>query len=436
MFSKKQSEFLQNALKDINILSGVTGSGKSFIANLKFYQIICSTKNQSCLLTGNTSESLYKNVIKELLLIDKGINWIEYIQNPSRIKTITGNEIYCIGINNEGSDKRIKGGSVNLWYGDEVTTYPESSFDMCLTRLRGLENNKLVIKPAMFTCNPDNYLHYIKTRFIDGKDENVNYYKFEFEDNPSITQGFIDKLRKNYTGVFAQRMIEGNWVGNIDFLVIPEFTEAKEKILVKEKERPKYYDLYGALDPAFNDFTAYLLGYYDFINGNYYIEGECLFNKSSTPEIAENIANLEKELFGTKKIYCRVSDTSMQVIYDLVKLHGLQITPTRKDDKEAAINNVRVLISQDKLFIHPRCFNLIRQLKVATWNKNRIAFERTEKEGHYDLIDALIYLIRNIDKSKNPYPAYDGLSYSDYHIPEIKNNSKSELSKILVNCEE
>jgi hypothetical protein len=185
--------------------------------------------------------------------------------------------------------------------------------------------------------------------------------------------------------------------------VIPEFDDAKEEALVAEYKRPHTFKVYGAMDPAFNDFTAYLLGYYDFVTANYVVEGELLFNQASTPEIAENIVNLEKEIFPNDKVYVRYSDTSPQVICDLGRIHNLFFSPTRKDNKEAQVNYVRTIISENRLYINPRCKNLIRQLKTAIWNDQRTKFQRTETEGHFDLIDALIYLLRNIDIYTNPY---------------------------------
>jgi PBSX family phage terminase large subunit len=172
--SKKQKDFLTSELKEVNLLSGVTGSGKSYIANLRFYLELNRIKQSAILLTGNTSESLYKNVIRELLQIDAGFDFISYTTHPQRITTKTGNEIFCVGVNNEGSDKRIQGGNVRLWYADEVTKYPQSSFDMCLSRCREKnEEGQVIPMPAILTCNPDMFTHYIKQRFIDNKNENL-----------------------------------------------------------------------------------------------------------------------------------------------------------------------------------------------------------------------------------------------------------------------
>lgn len=438
MLSQKQIDILSKPLKDINLLAGVTGSGKSFVANLRFYEEILKIRNGFGLLTGNTSESLYKNVISELLKIDLGINDIEYTKSPARIKTTYGTEVFCVGVNNEGSEKRLRGGNIDFWYSDEVTTYPASAFDMCLSRCRGIDNNNnLIMKPALMTCNPDTEIHYIKTRFIDTKNDNIQYWEFGYKDNPTITDAFIEKIKAQYSGLFYERMILGKWCGDPEKLVIPEFGEYYIDI-VGDLERPKYYQLYGALDPGFSDHTGYLLGYNDFANACIHIDGELFINKKNTSVLAEKIRELEK--MYNRPVHSRVSDTSPQVIADLNQLHNIPFSAMRKvkgdsgiNFKEAAINYLRVLIKQRKIKISNNCKQLIMQLKTCQWNENRTDYEKTEGQGHYDLMDALLYLVRSIDVSYNPYPDMpEGVTLDTHYIVEEENRNK-ELADALLN---
>lgn len=194
-------------------------------------------------------------------------------------------------------------------------------------------------------------------------------------------------------------------------LVIPEFNEISEKELVKQWDNPKRIDRYVAMDIGFVDFTGILFGYLDYPNGKLVIEDEVLLNgmKTTSLSIAEHIRNKEQGLWTdpTTKIdnppYLRVADDNLLLLNELKVQHKLYFIPTRKDNKEAAIDDLRNKIRAQKIIIHPRCKNLIFQLKTATWNKKRSSFERTENEGHYDLVDALIYMVRNVQWQKNPY---------------------------------
>jgi hypothetical protein len=201
--------------------------------------------------------------------------------------------------------------------------------------------------------------------------------------------------------------------------VIPEFNEAVEAAIVREWPKPDKFDAYVAMDLGFVDFTGILFAYYDFKNALVVIEDEILLNghEVTTKAIAEQVRAKEQALWTDPKTqifnppYVRVSDDDLITLNDLNKLHNLIFMPTKKDGLELAINEVRMKIGAQQIIIHPRCQNLIFQLKAATWAKNRKTFERTEESGHYDLIAALVYLVRNIQYNKNPYPLFNNYNY-------------------------
>ncbi len=199
--------------------------------------------------------------------------------------------------------------------------------------------------------------------------------------------------------------------------IIPEFTEERSKVLCREVNRPEYFDSYVGMDVGFNDLTAVVFGYWDFQKASLVIEDEVSLNRMTTLELANAIIGKEKGLWGERKPLLRVSDTDLIVIHDLNELHNLGFTPTAKDDKEAAVNLLRLLVSQNKLVIHPRCKGLISHLKYGVWNDRRTQFARAEGFGHFDYVDALVYLVRNLRREKNPYPHNLGMSDFTHHIP-------------------
>jgi len=92
--------------------------------------------------------------------------------------------------------------------------------------------------------------------------------------------------------------------------------------------------------------------------------------------------------------YYRVSDTAAQLIVDMGEEHKITLCATAKDDKEAALYSLRTAFKDGKIEIHPRCVALIEHLRAAVWNEQRTDYERTEAHGHYDLVDALVYMWR------------------------------------------
>ena len=108
-------------------------------------------------------------------------------------------------------------------------------------------------------------------------------------------------------------------------------------------------------------------------------------------------------------------------------------SPTAKDNKEAAINLLRILIAEEQLVIHPRCEVLRTHLRYAVWNKTKTRFEQSKKHGHYDAVDALIYMVRNVNRYRNPVPKGHGQNiYEQFISPELdKNTNKEVLEKAL-----
>jgi hypothetical protein len=258
-----------------------------------------------------------------------------------------------------------------------------------------------------------------------------NFQTRDINDNSSLTDETKAEYIKEAGGMehaTCKREYFCLDVVDTELAVIPEFTNEKEAELVQDFDRPDRFEVVGALDPGFSDYTAYVLGYYDFLNARYIIEGELLINKSPTPIIAEKIKELEDRLFPQNKVYVRYSDTEPQIICDLARYHDLYFSPTKKDGKEARINELRKLILDGRIFIHPRCKHLVRHVKTAIWNEARTKFERTASEGHFDLLDSLIYFVRNVDVYTNPYPPghYDSRSMHVTNQPTSGNYKWAE----------
>ena len=75
---------------------------------------------------------------------------------------------------------------------------------------------------------------------------------------------------------------------------------------------------------------------------------------------------------------------------------------------------------------------LIEHLRNAIWNTNRTTFERSEKHGHYDAVDALKYLVRVVDWRKNPTPAIlPGVFRHTHIIPTDQRDAMRRASDVL-----
>jgi hypothetical protein len=92
------------------------------------------------------------------------------------------------------------------------------------------------------------------------------------------------------------------------------------------------------------------------------------------------------------------------MILDLNTLHGLRVSPSRKDDKMAALHALRNAIKQGRFLIDPSCTLTISHLRNAIWNKQRTSYPRSDVFGHFDMLDVCVYAVRGITRGVDPSP--------------------------------
>jgi len=193
-------------------------------------------------------------------------------------------------------------------------------------------------------------------------------------------------------------------IADASTLVIPEATAEVMANSTGEWEKPDYFKTYVSADYGVMDQNAVLFAYLDWQNNKVVIQRELIMSGAEydTHRMAEEIKRVEQELWGeiTPSRYC---DNNLQIIRDFSNLHNLQFLATSKDDKQAAINQVRMKLLDNNIIIDPSCVNLLSHVQNATWDKSRKKFKRGI-DHHYDTLDCLIYLIRNIDYTTCPFP--------------------------------
>lgn len=361
------------------------------------------------------------------------------------------NSVIQIEGTDEGNAEKLRGTASHLSILDEAGFMDDLDYvinDILLPQALTTNGRLLIAStPSKSPAHPftnlvseaQRYDSYIKKTIIDAVEDIKNdppHLKNRL--NPEI----IEELKIASGGENSstwQREYLCNIIIDSSRAVIPEFNEAVEREIVKEWPRPVKYDAYTSLDLGFVDYTAALFAYLDFKNNKLVIEDELWMNghEVTTKHLAESVKLKEKELWTDSKteleqpVYLRVSDDDLLTLNDLYRQHGLTFIPTKKDNKESAINDVRMRIGALEIIINPRCKNLIYQLKTGTWAKNRKTFDRSPDAGHYDLLDALIYLVRNVQWQKNPYPiaganpAYDVFNKGSQYLSNTASTVKN-----------
>lgn len=303
---------------------------------------------------------------------------------------------------------------------DQIQRARGQAADLCIVdEARDMAKLKKVVKDVLSpqtndsggivviaSTPPDSPGHYFKT-LADEVKKNGWYYKRTIYDCPRYTPDRIARAIRTMGGehtVEFRREYLCEFEVNMDLAVLPGFI-SRESQIVREMKRPAFFAKYVSLDYGFKpDYMGVLFAYWDYEQALLVIEDEIWVQEATTDVIAAMIAEKQIQLWGNAKVHKRVMDAPALLRADMSKLHGMAFSQTRKDDREAAVNTVNIWVNDLKIAIHPRCKNLIAQASSATWKKDRSEFERVDEFGHFDLVAALIYLVRNIDRAYNPFP--------------------------------
>jgi hypothetical protein len=225
-------------------------------------------------------------------------------------------------------------------------------------------------------------------------------------------------------------------IADTNTLVVPEATPDLMEEIIREHKRPAYFKPYVTADYGVMDLNAVLFGYYDFQQDLIVIEDELKMSGAEydTARMAKDIRTKEIELWGEYLKPDRYCDNNLQIIRDFVNLHNLTFLATDKTNKQAHVNVVRTKINGKRIIINPKCTNLIQHLQNAVWDKDRKKFRKAIGH-HYDFLDCLIYLVRNINYTHNPFPEnyFVKGEFISPKLDELRNKSEfvRHLSKMF-----
>lgn len=411
-----------NGVDDITTMLIARQTGKSFVLATIATEV-CLKKPHAVVKFITPKLKMVKNILNKnmrVLLEDCPPELKpEWKENEKVWQFPNGSQIQAAGTDNKNYDS-VRGGTCDLWVIDEAgfcsdleeVVYSVLSPTTTMTGGRGLLSS---------TPPPGDPEHDFIKLFVDTASQQGKLLKYTIHDNPMLTKEEIEKIIRKYPNGEKNPRFKAEYLCIIErdseTNVISEFDSiAEEEIVTDQFKIPPFFDYYLSMDIGGKDFTVVLFAYYDFVNGQVVVLDEVVLKeKQNTKTIAKQIKEKQEQLFGEKEPYLRFADNNNIILLnDLQRDHGLNFLTTRKDNKEAAINQVRVKVGNRDIIIHPRCVTLVNHIKYAQWSKSlkngykEFARNAADK-SHYDALDALIYLIRNIVYSKNPYPAHYGI---------------------------
>ena len=192
----------------------------------------------------------------------------EWKDNEKIWRFPNGSEIQAAGTDNQSYDT-IRGGTCHGWMVDEAgfcSDLEEVIYNVLIPTTTMTGGRGIISS----TPDPKDPEHDFVRIFVEMALEQGKLHKYTLYDNPRLTPDEIARIENRYPGGKNNPKFRAEYMCEIirdqDSMVLPEFdTDAENDIVVKEINRPAYYDTYVAMDIGGKDFTAVIFGFYDFL---------------------------------------------------------------------------------------------------------------------------------------------------------------------------
>jgi len=333
----------------------------------------------------------------------------KFNRSRSTIEFTNGSIIKFVGI--DKNPNGLRGSTLDLIILDEVgftsnLDYIYKSIIIPATTHR--PNAKVIMISTPPSTPAHDFCDYVEKAKLEG-----GYGEFNIYANPLIDEITIARLMRESGGEFSTTWLREymcQFVVDSNLCLIPEWKDEYVQTPILG-ELYQFYHRYVGMDLGRKDHTALCFGYYDFRNATLFIQDEMTMqgDKWTTETLVEDLKEKEKSIWNESPVERRISDNNNpHLIIDLAHLHGINFIETSKESLEAMINEVRILVGAGRIIVDPKCHQLIGCLKFGVWDEKRDKFSRSKVYGHFDMLAALVYLVRNLNKNTNPIPVNYG----------------------------
>lgn len=424
-------------------------SGKSYLLAILALMEAIQTPNSIVKLLTDTKihvQVIFEPLFREILEDCPEDIKPEYLPSKFLYVFPNGSQIQMAGTDANNAE-RLRGQKSNLILVDEAAFCNKLNYNvMSILFPTTTHTGGKIILASTPPEEPDHDF----TTFIEEAEINNLLTKKTLQDNPLLTpevkKSICDKFIGGEKNPQFRREYNCELIRDENRSVIPEFDDELSEKVVREYNKPAFYTPYVAMDLGFKDLTVCLFGYYDFKQDKVIIEDEIVKEGKDlklnlfSDEILKKEESLWLNILTNEiiKPEIRVSDVEHIVIGEINRASQgrLNFQAVRKSPgyKQPLINQMRVMFQSEKIVINPRCVTLIFHLKNARWkdSSSKDDFARSPGLGHYDAVDACLYLIKSINYSKNPYPVNYGRSGDDTFYDNNRFGYKSTQKQINI----
>mgnify|MGYP000223348110 CR=1 FL=1 len=402
--SKKQLEAIDNSTSRINILQGAVRSGKTIASIIRWLEYLENGPEGKLLMVGKTHRTLKRNIL-DIIHDIVGENNFNYNRGLGEVQ-IFDKSIYVAGANDARAEDKIRGMTLAGAYCDEVVLYPESFFNMLLSRLS--------IKDAKLFCttNPESPYHWLKTNYIDRKDElDLKSFHFTLEDNLTLDPNYVEQLKKEYSGIWYSRYIDGLWV-RAEGLVYSNFSE-EENVVDELPKMQKYWvgvD-YGTMNPTAFGLIGLGIDNNLYLIDEYYHSGRDKVSKTDVQYADELKEFIQRN--GVSPEWIFIDPSAASFITQLYQMKS-SFAPFRKVAKAnnkvlPGIRRVSSLIGENKFLVNRKNINSIKEFQSYSYDKKaQLKGEDKPLKENDHIMDLIRYVISGIRTTYSRVIKYTG----------------------------
>lgn len=415
VFNKAFIPYLENDKRYL-IFYGGAGSGKSFFVVERYiFKILKSSKFNLLVVraTGKSNRDSTFALFKQVINKWKLNKYFKINESDLRIKCLLNeHEIIFSGLDDVEKLKSItfsKGELTDIWI-EEASEILEADFNQLDVRLRGKGTKKQIV----ISFNPIDINHWLKKRFFDRLDDNIEIFHSTYKDNDFLDDDY-KKLLESYKetdeyyynvyclgqwGVLGKTVFDARKINNRLQLIptpikvgyfIYDYDGMKITNIQWVNDRNGYIKIYQV--PNVPKQTKYCIGGDTAGDGSDYFTGHVLDAKTGE-QVAVLKNQFDPDLY-TKQMYC----LGMYYKYALISIEANFDSYPIRELQRLGYNNQYIREQADtytgkmeKRFGF-RTTSLTRPTIIS--NLIQIVREHTETLNDKDTLEELLTIIRN-----------------------------------------
>lgn len=367
----KQDRSIRQSNARLNIWSGSVRSGKTFASIFRWMCFLTADGPPGPkLMIGKTERTLQRNILDPMAAIFGR----RFQYSPGKGEgSLFGRKFWTVGANDERAQDKIRGSTLAGAYGDEMTLWPESFYNMLLSRLS--------VRGAKFfgTTNPDSPHHWVKKNILDRPELNLRHFHFVLADNLALDPDFVSELKKEYVGLWYKRFILGLWVlaeGAI-------YDMFREDLHVCSSLPDSWDREWVSVDYGTSNPTVFLLqGGRD---GNFWTRREYYWasrdegRQKTDAQYADDMAEFLKGREATPIV---VDPSAASFILELEQ-RGFEVEQANNEVLDG-IRTVSSLLGQERYKIHGSCKHTIEEKYAYVWDPKAQKLGEDKPTKEYD----------------------------------------------------